>query len=386
MKILYKDNFKIKHLIEIFASVILLAVVFIAPYFLSRGVIDTYSRYVFPWVALPFNMINGCFAFSLTENVVIIGSITLLALLIVFFVTLFRKILFKGGTMRFALKITAKVLVLSVVLSIIFQLMFGLNYRRTPVKELMKFNNSDYSITAYYQALGWAYSNMLDARNKLGEDYKGVAHMSMSVEEANMYANQLLTNFSNAYDLGMTENFVRAKPVSLSKYWSLTHIVGVYDPFVGEANVNTGYVDITSFCMNLCHELSHAKGFAGETDCNIIAALACTKSSRPEFRYAGFYYIFWDLYEVVYNNAVYNGGELPEYLASSALYPVYRDMAASDMYWDKIDSMFFSDEISEVSNDVNDAFIRFNGGDGVESYKVPQDIYLDYYMTYVTEA
>ena len=48
--------------------------------------------------------------------------------------------------------------------------------------------------------------------------------------------------------------------------------------------------------------------------------------------------------------------------------------------------MFFSDEISEVSNDVNDAFIRFNGGDGVESYKVPQDIYLDYYMTYVTEA
>ena len=61
-------------------------------------------------------------------------------------------------------------------------------------------------------------------------------------------------------------------------------------------------------------------------------------------------------------------------------------MAASDMYWDKIDSMFFSDEISEVSNDVNDAFIRFNGGDGVESYKVPQDIYLDYYMTYVREA
>lgn len=386
MKILYKEQFKIKHIIEIFASVIILTVLFIVPYFLDKGIMDAYSRYVFPWVALPFNMLNGCFAFSMTENAVVIGCITAVVLIVTFIVILMRKIIFTGGTARFLFAVISKMLVITVILSFIFQLMFGLNYRRTTVKELMKFTNDDYSITAYYQALGWAYTNMLEARSKLGEDYKGVAHMGLSVEEANVYANQLLSNLSDSYDLGMTKNFVRAKPVSLSKYWSLTHIVGVYDPFAGEANINTGYVDITNFCMNLCHELSHAKGFAGETDCNIIAALACTKSSRPEFRYAGFYYIFWDLYKVVYNNAVYNGGDFPQYLTKESLMPVFRDMAASDMYWEKIDNMFFSKTISEVSNDVNDTFIRLNGGDGVESYKVPQDIYLDYYMTYVREA
>ena len=157
----------------------------------------------------------------------------------------------------------------------------------------------------------------------------------------------------------------------------------MYDPFLGEANINTGYIDITSFDMTLCHELAHAKGFGSETDCNIIAAIACTRSNVPEFRYAGFYYIYNDLLKVVYNNSVYNGRELPSFLEAKYLAPVYRDAKATNEYWDKINHMFMSQEIENMSENANDAFLKVNGNGGTAAYNVPEDVYVDYYMTYI---
>ena len=45
--------------------------------------------------------------------------------------------------------------------------------------------------------------------------------------------------------------------------------------------------------------------------------------------------------------------------------------------------MELSEEIATVSEKTNDTFLKVNGESGVGSYKVPEDVYLDYYMTYV---
>ena len=372
----------------IIVLLVILAAVLFFPNLFTERMADSYCRNTFPVISFMGLAVSGLFMSSLTEAAVVVGGACMAVVIILIIVKFTGKVFGSngGGAGIYAAVIFRRILIIAVIMGIVFQLMHGIAYRRTPVVEQLDMDNDDYSIEAYEEALRWAYINMLDARSRLGQDYNGVAHSAYTFESTVQHANALLDSYSEEYDLGLSPNYVRAKGVSLSRYWSLTHIVGAYDPFLAEANINTGYMDITSFAMTVTHELCHAKGYASETDCNIIAALACTRSTRADFKYAGFYYIFWDLYRVIYNNAKYNDGTIPSYLASEKIYPVYRDMAARDAYWEMIDSMFMSEEIAEISENTNDAFLKANGGGGVASYKVPEDVYLDYYMTYIKPA
>ena len=383
MKRIVKDPKTVRAVVRLVTPVIILAGLIAVPWLFTPGAADLYGREIFPVISLPFNVLSGSAQISLTENIVIVGGLSLFAGLIIFIIRFTVKLLGRGGAARFAVNTVSTVLIIAIPFTAVYQLMHGIGYRRTPVTAIMKLPGGKYTIDDYRQALDWAYYNMTLARTKLGEDYIGVAHTGGSFESDCEYANGLIDSFSEKYDIGLSRNFVRAKPVSLSKYWSLTRIVGMYDPFLGEANVNTGYVDVTSFPVTVCHELCHAKGFASETDCNIIAVLACTMSNRQEFRYAGYYYIFWELYGIVADYVKHKGGQLPEYMNSKAMAQVYRDMAASRSYWKNIDEMWLSELIAELSEDANDAVLKANGTEGVSTYQIPRDIYLDYYMIYV---
>ena len=386
MKVLNKESHKLKAFLMIIIPLILLVGALIFPRFMDERSAEFYSRFIFPMVSLPGNIFSGMFHYSLTENVVVVGSIFIVVLLLCFIFLVIKKALYNGGALRFVMKVVSVLLILATIMTVTYQLMHGINFRRTAVVDKLDLDENDHTIEEYQEAMYWAYLGMVSARSQLGEDQFGVAHMSTGFDETAGHANYLVDNFSDQYDLGMSTNFVRAKPVSLSLYWSLTDIVGMYDPFLGEANINTGYIDVTSFPLTVCHELAHTKGYGSETDCNIIAALSCIGSSRADFRYAGYYYIFMDLYTVVYNNAVYNGGDIPDYILSSNMAPVMRDAKADSDYWKKIHDMFLSEEISEISENANDAFLKSNGEKGTVTYNVPDNVFLEFFLTYVKEA
>ena len=266
--------------------------------------------------------------------------------------------------------------------------MHGFNYKRTHVTKAMTLTEEELTFEDYCAALKWAYMGMIEARSHLGEDYNGVAHMDESFENSALYACSLLDAFSEEYNVPLSENYVRAKPVSMSHYWSYTHIVGMYDPFLAEVNVNTDYMSINEFPITLCHELCHAKGYASETDCNTLATLACCSASRADFRYAGYYEIFWNLYYVADDIAEATGEVVPEFPVTSEMTPVYRDMRASHIYWRQIDNEvdrikeILGIDITEASDVVNDTFLKTNGESGVESYHVPDSVYVRFYLTY----
>ncbi|MBR2523417.1 MAG: DUF3810 family protein [Clostridiales bacterium] len=383
MKRFPKEKHVLRSILLILIPALLLAVFFFVPRILPLFVSELYCRDIFPVISLPGNIFSSMFHMSLTENFVVVGAVVLVSLLMVWIIMLIMKILGKGGLISFLLKSISAVLIISCCGMLVFQLMHGMNYRRISARTHLELDNDDHSIEAYQEALSWAYQNMLQARYELGEDYMGVAHLTTSFEDASTHANLLLDEVSARYGFGLSRNFVRAKPVAMSDYWSLTNIVGMYDPFLGEANINTGYLDIKSFAHTLCHELCHAKGYGSETDCNIISTVACISSNRPDFRYAGYYFIFWDLFDVIYKNAYFNDGEIPTYVYGDLMAPVFRDMKAADDYWKLIEGMELSEEIATVSEKTNDTFLKVNGESGVGSYKVPEDVYLDYYMTYV---
>ena len=372
----------------------LLTVLFVAALFcnkfIPKSAADFYCTNIFPVISSPAQNINMYFQYSLTENLILCLVPFLAVGIIVWVIVLIKKLMSKGA-LNYIYKSYRNLIIVALLAAIIFQAMHGVNYRRTHVKEELKLTDSELTFEDYCAALKWAYAGMIEARSHLGEDYNGVAHMGESFENNAVYANSLINTFGEEYEIPVSKNFVRAKPVSMSHYWSYTHIVGMYDMFLGETNVNTDYINITEFPITLCHELCHSKGYASETDCNLMAALACCSSTRPDFRYAGYYEIFWSIYPVAEEIADATGQVVPQYYLTSEMEPVYRDMRASIKYWNNIDDEVdliyekLGIHISEVSNATNDAFLRSNGETGVDSYHVPDSVYVRFYLTYVGE-
>lgn len=388
MKIEYKGKRKkALHIAVMVALPILCTAAVFSNAFIPSGFADYYCTEIFPYISVPMQSINMFFQYSLTENLIICLAPLAFIGLIFWAVILVKKSL-SHGVSSYLYKSFRNLLVLILVGAISFQLMHGINYKRTHVSEALKLTDEELTYEDYCNALKWAYIGMLEARSRLGEDYNGVAHMEGSFENSATYACSLLNAFSDEYEVPLSHNYVRAKPVSMSHYWSYTHIVGMYDMFLAEVNLNTDYMSINEYPITLCHELCHAKGYAGETDCNVMATLACCSSARADFRYAGYNEIFWNLLVVTNNIAEKTGEDIPDIISVSELEPVIRDLQASTVYWNQIDDEVDSIkesmgiDITKTSNEVNDAFLKTNGETGIDSYKVPDSVYVRFYLTY----
>ena len=389
MKIEYKGKKKTARRIVTAAVLPVLCIAaVIGNAFVPKNVADYYCTNIFPPLSVPMQSINMFFHYSLTENI-IVCFVPLLAIgLICWSAILIRKFL-SHGALLYLYRSFRNMLILVLIGALIFQAMHGINYKRTHVSESLKLTGDELTYEDYCNALRWAYNGMLEARSHLGEDYNGVAHMQESFENSAAYANALLNSFSDKYDIPLSPNYVRAKPVSLSHYWSYTHIVGMYDMFLAEVNLNTDYMSVNEYPITLCHELSHSKGYASETDCNTLAALACCSSTRADFRYAGYYEIFWNLLVVTESIAEATGEPVPQFISTDKMDPVFRDMKASVIYWNQIDDEVagikekLGIDIKETSDLVNDTFLKTNGESGLESYHVPDSVYVRFYLTYV---
>ncbi|MBO4409088.1 MAG: DUF3810 family protein [Clostridiales bacterium] len=348
---------------------------------LPEDAANYYSETIFPYISMIPNMIMDTTHISVTENLVVAGSLTLVILLIMFIFILIKN-LFRKKFWKVLYETGARVVALGLVLTIIFELMHGINYRRTSVLDhIRKEERVDYTYEEMLDTFIWAYRGMVSSREKLGEDYAGVAHLQDGFENNVMYANLLIDEFAAKEGIKVSPTYIRVKPVALSRYWSLTHIVGMYCPFLGESVVNTDYMNVYDFPVDLCHEIVHAKGFAREYDATSMAVLACLSSNRDDFRYSGFYRVYWDLYDDVFAYAESLGEKKPDFMDQKRLKAVYRDMDAERDHWEFIDSMFKAKEISEVSSKANNTFLEANGqAGGVKTYKVPVNIYVDYYL------
>jgi len=357
--------------------------------FIPQSVADYYCTVIFPYVSMPFQAFSMFFQNSLTENAVICFVPALIIGLTAWMILLIKKCL-SHGMILYLYRSYRNLIIVALLAAVIFQAMHGINYRRTDVETELELTDAELSFEDYCDTLRWAYIGMIEARSHLGEDYNGVAHMMESFENTATYANSVINGFGRSYGIPLSDNYVRAKSVAMSHYWSYTHIVGVYDPFLGEVNLNTDYMSINEYPYTLCHELCHAKGYASETDCNLLSALVCCSSERADFRYAGYYQIFWDIYPVAEEIADATGQVVPQFYLTSEMEPVYRDMRASIRYWDNIDAevdMIYEKmgiNITEVSNATNDAFLKSNGETGVESYQVPDSVFVRFYLTHVS--
>lgn len=161
------------------------------------------------------------------------------------------------------------------------------------------------------------------------------------------------------------------KPIFFSYFMSYTDLVGVYSPLTMETNINIDVADY-SIPSTMNHELAHAYGFMREDEANFIAYLASMKSDNIDFQYSGTMLAL-----------IHAGNQLsrksPE--AYNKLWDMYnegviKDLRANSVYW----AQFADNKISEVSNAINDTYLKVNNQeDGVQSYGRMVDLLLAEY-------
>ena len=387
-----KKKKTVSKIVTITVFVAVIAAAYLTGRLMPRDLADKYSSEVFPFLSSLPQKISALTDVSITEITVVVLGCLALPVLIVWLVLLVKKAMTRGVG-KFLYKSFRNILAVAMVVLIIFEMMHGINYRRTPARTLMGLGQTKISFEDYCAAFEWAYDGMVKARKELKEDENGVAQLSTDFEETARYASEIIDTFCASYGIAKYKCYTRPKSVRLSHYWSYTYIVGMYNPAYGEANVNTDYMDATTIPSTICHELCHTKGFANETDCNLVGALACLTSERADFRYCGYYTVFISLLNQIENLKKTKGFKYEYKVKNDEIRPVARDTQAANDYWKKIDKEVddiqkrFGINITEQASEANNKFLQSNGEkEGTDTYNVPENVYVDFYLKYVASG
>ena len=183
-----------------------------------------------------------------------------------------------------------KILVMLCLMYLVFNISWGINYNRSGIATQLGLKMQNYSVTELHKL------NCLLVE-------KVVASKQILTRQKSVYPQntQLFKKVSEAYkQAGKQYTFITYSPPSMkSSLWgwlgNYTGFTGYYNPFTGEAQVNT---TVPKFLQPFvaCHEGAHQAGYAKEQEANFVGYLAASVSPDTLFHYS----VYLDLF--VYAN------------------------------------------------------------------------------------
>lgn len=247
------------------------------------GIIEKYySTGIYIFIARFLRMVFGWVPFSIGDIFYAVIGIYLFYKLSSFLKKLFKKQLDKKYFFYLIRNIGFAVLVIYVV----FNLLWGLNYNRKGIAYQLQLNVQPYSATDLSDILKIIVErlNTLDSAARLHRD---------ELKNKNI----LFYNSIDAYKNLETSNHIfgyaspSVKPSIFSYAGDYLGFTGYYNPFSGEAQVNTT-VPIFVQPFTTCHEIGHQLGYAKENEANFAGYLSAKSSSNKAFQYS----VYFDLY------------------------------------------------------------------------------------------
>lgn len=146
------------------------------------------------------------------------------------------------------------------------------------------------------------------------------------------------------------------------------NITGIYNPFSGEANVDSGLPHLL-LLFTTAHEIAHAYGVTSEAEANFVAYLACLKSGNPKAQYAA-EYTLWRYFAHEIN--MHFPEDIIEVLAAKIPAPLRKDREAILKKYFKYKGYF-----PEVTDAINDTYLKIQGiKSGTDDYNDFLKLYL----------
>ncbi len=169
---------------------------------------------------------------------------------------------------------------------IIFSLFWGLNYERLGIASQLNLKNNSYTDAELKDLLCYVTDELNTARLALGDSNYVFPGIDTIYQTAiNSYATATTTFPFFAY------RHPSVKSSSLTFLVSYLGYSGYYNPFSGEAQVNT---DLPRFYMPFvtCHEMAHQLGYASESEASFAGYLVAKQSGSSLFRYSALFELF----------------------------------------------------------------------------------------------
>ncbi len=307
-------------------AILLLVVFFIKIISLFPDIIERYySNGIYPVIAGIQRFLFGWIPFSL-------GDLFYAILVIIILVKIFRlvrTIYRRAFTWKYFVSGLRVLLVFCLCLYVFFNLFWGLNYDRRGIAYQLKLDVKKYAV----QDLDTLAQVMLGRVNHYA------ALVTQEEKDSLRSKRELFLRAGAAYaSLSSQKNFLRystrsVKPSLYSYLGNYFGFQGYYNPFSGEAQVNTIVPPLLRPYITT-HEIAHQLGYAKENEANFVGFLACRSYASDLFRYS----TYFDMFN-------YTIGEL--YRADSVLARKYLD-ARSPRF------------VKDV-NDVKEFFRRYQG-------------------------
>jgi len=171
-------------------------------------------------------------------------------------------------------------------LYVVFNVLWGFNYGRLGIAHQLHLNNTHYTDADLQEFTCNLVEEIIKTRKQLGDSNY---HYPTN--------KQVFALSINAYDsLCLKYPFINyvhpsIKPSLLTTIVSYAGYSGYYNPFTGEAQVNT---DLPLFYLPFvtCHEMAHQIGYASESEASFVGYLAAIHSKNVLLRYGSLFELF----------------------------------------------------------------------------------------------
>jgi uncharacterized protein DUF3810 len=241
-----------------------------------------YSTGIYPVIARLLRILFGWVPFSIGDIFYIITGFYLLYKLYSFF----KKIFKKQVDTNYFFSCFSWIISAVLIVYIIFNALWGLNYNRRGVAYQMNLKVQPYSTEELSNVLQVIVDrlNNFDSVSRLTRDELKNKHLLFSLSE------ESYTNLGKQHSIFAYPS-PSVKPSVFSYLGDYLGFTGYYNPFSGEAQVNTT-VPIYVQPFTTCHEIGHQIGYAKENEANIAGYLSAKSSDNAAFRYS----VYFDLY------------------------------------------------------------------------------------------
>lgn len=248
----------------------------------SQWVENTYSNGIYPPLARTLRAIFGWIPFSFGD--IIYGSLVIFIIWRVIrgIMNLVKKRVtrrsFGIGLVRFV--------GIFMIIYVCFNLLWGINYNRNGIASQLQLK-----LDAYTKADLEQVNALLVEKVNTAKDY--LAHSNEnypSSRELFDRVNQAYKTVDSIYPF-LHYQTVSIKPSIWGWLGNYTGFTGYYNPFTGEAQVNT---TVPKFLQPYicCHEVAHQLGYAKEMEANFVGYLAASASHDTLFHYS----VYLDLF------------------------------------------------------------------------------------------
>jgi hypothetical protein len=169
---------------------------------------------------------------------------------------------------------------------VIFNILWGLNYNRIGIAKHLELTREEVAapdLVDVMQQIVYRI-NEVDSSARLDRSF---LKKKRNLFEGSVSSYRGLATTNNLFQYSRQS----VKPSMYSYLGNYMGFTGYYNPFSGEAQVNTTVpVYIQPFVT--CHEIGHQLGYAKESEANFAGYLSASSSDDPAFRYSAYF----DLY------------------------------------------------------------------------------------------